>query len=166
MPRRPPTYCASPSCNRFSVKGSAYCEEHRAERQRAVGQLYDAERGTPAARGYNKAWHRIRGKKLKEQPLCELCRVAKADTVHHIKPLRQGGTHTLENLQSVCRGCHSVLHPEKGRSSARTGSTTRVGQDGAPGPRGGGGTLYSEGGGDQPVLQTNARGSKLAGGAK
>ena len=51
--------------------------------------------------------------KLNRQPLCEMClkckRYVKADIVDHIVEIKKGG-HPLDmdNLQSLCRSCHTV----------------------------------------------------------
>ena len=31
--------------------------------------------------------------------------------VHHMRPVSDGGTHHLNNLQTLCRKCHSWMHP-------------------------------------------------------
>ena len=36
------------------------------------------------------------------------------DSVHHILPLAEGGTHERSNLMSLCRSCHSKVHAERG----------------------------------------------------
>jgi 5-methylcytosine-specific restriction protein A len=33
--------------------------------------------------------------------------LTRAEEVHHIKPLAQGGTHDDENLMALCKPCHS-----------------------------------------------------------
>jgi 5-methylcytosine-specific restriction protein A len=32
--------------------------------------------------------------------------------VHHIKPLKSGGNHNFNNLQTLCRDCHYKIHTE------------------------------------------------------
>ena len=34
--------------------------------------------------------------------------------VHHVIPLSKGGTNDLDNLATLCRQCHSVIHPRMG----------------------------------------------------
>jgi 5-methylcytosine-specific restriction endonuclease McrA len=31
--------------------------------------------------------------------------------IHHVVALSEGGTNRLENLQTLCRGCHMSIHP-------------------------------------------------------
>lgn len=37
-----------------------------------------------------------------------------ATMVHHIRPLREGGTNDEENLMALCNACHSRLHARRG----------------------------------------------------
>lgn len=60
---------------------------------------------------YGRSWQRIRQQQLNRQPLCEACnargRIRAAQEVDHIVPLSDGGTNDAENLQSLCKSCHS-----------------------------------------------------------
>lgn len=65
------------------------------------------------SRGYDWNWRKIRAAVLRGEPLCRECRTVRgllvpAEHVDHIKPLSQGGTHDLENLQPLCHSCHSA----------------------------------------------------------
>ena len=74
----------------------------------------------------NKEWRRTRARKLRVNPLCELCesrgKVVAAHCVHHIVPIETA--HTLEemqdlafdwnNLQSLCDQCHADVHKQAG----------------------------------------------------
>ncbi len=51
----------------------------------------------------------ITKKYILKHPVCEFCG-KQAEEVHHIKPLVVGGTHEEENLISLCKHCHSVMH--------------------------------------------------------
>lgn len=60
---------------------------------------------------YDYSWQRLRKAKLARDPLCELrhqgCTLA-ATEVDHIVSIRRGGARLhWDNLQSVCRACHS-----------------------------------------------------------
>jgi len=48
---------------------------------------------------------------LKREPLCRDCKgrgtTTIAKEVHHITPLRLGGRNTYENLEPLCKSCHS-----------------------------------------------------------
>lgn len=96
--------CAQPGCTAI-VSGSAYCERHR------PAQV--DERESAAARGYDRRWRRLRRMYLAEHPLCEDPynvhgdRVETATEVDHVVPLRRGGTNDFNNLQALCKSCHS-----------------------------------------------------------
>lgn len=48
---------------------------------------------------------------LADQPLCRNCerqgRITAATEVDHIKRLKRGGSYEHENLQPLCKSCHS-----------------------------------------------------------
>jgi 5-methylcytosine-specific restriction protein A len=57
-----------------------------------------------------KDWRLLRRQKLMGSPLCEYCRLAKAEHVDHKKP-HKGNPDLFfdyDNLQSLCRSCHSM----------------------------------------------------------
>ena len=64
----------------------------------------------------DKRWKKLRGQKLRQNPLCERCecenRVKLADEVHHIVPLQENIDLAFDynNLQSVCLLCHKIIH--------------------------------------------------------
>lgn len=72
----------------------------------------DDNRGTAAARGYDRKWRAYRLGWLADSPFCVVCeaagRIVLADTVDHIRPHR--GDQTLfwdpSNHQSLCKRCH------------------------------------------------------------
>ena len=41
---------------------------------------------------------------------CQSCGRAGRLEVHHVKAMRDGGGHELENLRTLCRGCHIAIH--------------------------------------------------------
>ena len=76
--------------------------------------LIDDWRGSAAARGYDRAWRKLRLIKLKLDPLCWWCaregRIEAATVVDHIKPI---ATHPelrmiLDNLRSGCESHHNA----------------------------------------------------------
>ena len=86
---------------------------------RATGPLPPAarlqdRRGSRHERGYDCRWLKIRAGVLDAQPLCVPClrrnAVTVAEQVHHITPIREGGTHDPANLLPVCRACHGREH--------------------------------------------------------
>jgi 5-methylcytosine-specific restriction enzyme A len=102
MPRSASGPCRYPGCTALGTS-RGYCPTHAAARER--------ERGTPTQRGYTAGWRRIRARFLVMNPLCADCRergrYTVATEVHHLVPLRDGGTHEDGNLAALCKRCHS-----------------------------------------------------------
>jgi 5-methylcytosine-specific restriction protein A len=99
MPRKP---CAEPSCQKIVPLGTTRCAKHeQAKRMRD-------KRPSAARRGYGREWQQIRAAHLAAHPVCEEsgCRRL-AEEVHHIVPLRKGGTNDASNLMALCKHCHS-----------------------------------------------------------
>lgn len=92
MPRSLALPCKFPGCPNLN------CEVHKVKRE--------DNRPSSSRRGYNKRWQRIRAMYLRSNPICEDCGHS-ATEVHHIKPLREGGTNHWENLAPLCKKCHS-----------------------------------------------------------
>ena len=72
-------------------------------------------RGNSCQRGYDRKWRKLRRRKLAADPLCKHCLdrddiMQPANEVDHIVP-HQGQADPLfwawENLQSLCKPCHS-----------------------------------------------------------
>lgn len=86
---------------------------HRQRLNKLLPKTTD-DRPSSAKRGYDYRWTKIRKQFLESNPLCYCCkrnnRATPATLVHHIIPLRNGGTHNTTNLMSVCRFCHAKLH--------------------------------------------------------
>ena len=106
MPRKPKRPCSYPGCPKLT--DGRFCEEH----QKLENQRYEKYDRDPAAkRRYGRAWKRIRDRYMNAHPLCERCqrdgRLVKAEQVHHIKPLAEGGDHSENNLMSLCSSCHA-----------------------------------------------------------
>ena len=72
-----------------------------------------------AVRGYDRRWRRIRERLLDAAPLCASCEargdVVPAALVHHVRPIAEGGSHDLANLQPLCGPCHARAHAKGGR---------------------------------------------------
>ena len=72
-------------------------------------------RPTASKRGYGYHWQRLRRMVLARQPLCQdpfgthahHHELVPATEVDHITPLAAGGGNSLENLQGLCKSCHS-----------------------------------------------------------
>ena len=113
MPRKPKRPCSYPGCPKLT--DGRFCEEH----QRLENRRYEKYSRDPVAkRRYGRAWKRIRDRYMNAHPLCERCqrdgRLVKAEQVHHIKPLAEGGDHSENNLMSLCSSCHAKIHAERG----------------------------------------------------
>lgn len=123
MPYKAGRPCRGAGCNKIVYgKGKPYCE--------GCLPLYVKNdflrRGTPSERGYNSSWRKIREAALDRNPLCvdpfgthkEIGETVLADEVHHIKPLKVGGTNEDKNLAPLCKSCHSritALEIKRGR---------------------------------------------------
>ncbi len=114
MPKKPKKPCKWPGCPRLT--DGTYCVEHA----RLVVAKYNNEHRDPAInqRYQNDEWQTIRDSFIVAQPFCQLCRkygrLVKAEEVHHIKPLAEGGTNDFTNLISLCHRCHHRIHAERG----------------------------------------------------
>ena len=108
MPRRSPRGCLTPGCPNLAPSGQSYCPIHQAQQDKA----YDQARGSPAQRGYDARWRRIRAGHLRRHPNCVdpfgiHDTLMRATDVDHIIPRVEGGTDHEDNLQSLCHACHS-----------------------------------------------------------
>lgn len=108
MPQKTLKPCAYPGCP-FLIREGRYCPEHA----RRVDGEYDRGRGSSASRGYGSRWRRLRGLYLHTNPLCadpfgvHQGEPVPAEEVDHRVPKSRGGTDQWNNLQSLCKSCHS-----------------------------------------------------------
>jgi len=111
MPVKPKRPCRYPGCPGFAEEGEQYCEKHRKFMEKHYEHF---ARGYSADRRYGYKWKKIRDRYVKKHPLCEEClrhgRYVKAEQVHHIVPLSEGGSSEEYNLMSLCRSCHEKVH--------------------------------------------------------
>ena len=110
MPMRAPSACRRPGCP--GLVRSGVCSRCGPLRKQAQVE-HDARRGTPAERGYDARWHRLRLVFLADHPLCAMCaaqgHTTAATLVDHIQPIADGGARLdQENLQSLCVACHGA----------------------------------------------------------
>ena len=114
MPKRPQKPCKYPGCPKLT--DGTYCTEHA----HLMYQRYNKEQRDPEinARYQNDEWRQIREQYIVAFPFCQLCRkqgkLVKAEEVHHIRPLAEGGTNDFSNLISLCHRCHAKVHAERG----------------------------------------------------
>ena len=113
LPRKPKRPCSYPGCPRLT--DGRFCSEH----ERQENKRYEKYDRNPASkRRYGRAWKRIRDRYMNAHPLCERClkegKYVKAEQVHHIKPLAEGGNHNEENLMSLCTASHAKIHADRG----------------------------------------------------
>jgi len=105
MPRRLPSPCRYPGCRELTSAG--YCARHRA----LLYREQDSRRPPANERGYDWNWRKLRSLVLAREPLCRECarrgKIVAATEVDHIVPLSRGGTNELDNLQPLCKSCHS-----------------------------------------------------------
>ena len=103
MPTRPPRPCAHPGCPELTA--STWCARH--ERERPPRPRKPDTRPSAHRRGYGRRWERLRRLVLARDPICRICGQAPATEVDHIVPKRRGGPDSMENLQGLCKPCHS-----------------------------------------------------------
>lgn len=119
---RPLRPCAKVGCpvlvrppERYCIKHAGEVNAREAERQR----FYDEQNRDPKLVEFyhSQAWKALRQQVLaRDAYLCQPClrekRITRADTVHHIVPVREDWSRRLDptNLEAVCRECHSKLH--------------------------------------------------------
>jgi 5-methylcytosine-specific restriction protein A len=91
---------------------------------------YDRWRGSPASRGYDADWRRVRLEALeRDKHLCQDCLerevLTLATEVHHKIPIEIAPELRLEldNLRSLCKPCHSAITATRDSSFARKRST-------------------------------------------
>ena len=77
-------------------------------------RAYEKSRPSPAERGYDSTWRKLRLEFLKAHPLCDFChaggRVTPAAVVDHILTIEARPDLRLEwnNLRSLCVRCHNT----------------------------------------------------------
>ena len=119
MPYRSKKPCNQPGCSELVKAEFTYCENHREikkEKKRERDKKYNKEKRDPKLRKFYSSWkwRKCRDKYVKQNPLCEKCKengkTVEADEVDHIIPVkvRFDLRFDFENLQSLCKRCHSI----------------------------------------------------------
>ena len=99
---------------------------HRPQPQRRDRRLYDRDRGSASARGYDRAWQKLRKEHLDQHPLCADCleegRLVEATEVDHVEPIEKAPERRLDptNLRSQCKPHHSAKTARE-QAAARRG---------------------------------------------
>lgn len=98
MPYKSKRPCGQPGCRNLVEAGEGYCPKHKPVRNVDTSH-------------YDRRWQKIRAWYLRRRPLCADCQIAgrltPATEVHHIIPVRDGGSDAEENLLGLCKSCHS-----------------------------------------------------------
>lgn len=97
-----PNYpCRHRGCPQL-VSGGGYCQTH-AKDARSPDRRESAHR-----RGYGRRWKRLRDWMLSRRPFCAIPGCGRPATdLDHIVPRAEGGTDDPDNLQPLCKACHS-----------------------------------------------------------
>lgn len=78
-------------------------------------RLIDAARPSSHARGYDRAWAKLRARYLQQHPLCAACsehgKATPATVVHHLTRISHQRHQRLNpaNLQALCTTCHNRI---------------------------------------------------------
>lgn len=94
---------------------SPRCEARYAANFKQTRKLYDQERGSSNARGYDYEWQQYRKRILNENPLCDRCMARGTPEIarhlDHVVPVRDGDSRqwfmATENHQPLCTDCHT-----------------------------------------------------------
>lgn len=109
MPRKFKKPCSFPGCPNLTF--GEFCDKHKKEQRQKYNKY---ERSPDSNSKYGRRWREIREEYRSEHPLCEMClkagRYVPMDEVHHIIPVRAGGTNDKNNLMSLCHSCHQKIH--------------------------------------------------------
>lgn len=113
MPRKPKRPCSHRGCPELT--DSRFCDKHQKEENKRY-EKYD--RNPETRKLYGSQWRKIRQHHVRRNPFCQEClkngRYVPVEEVHHILPLSRGGTHSLDNLMSLCKSCHSKISVHDG----------------------------------------------------
>lgn len=105
--------CFVKNCFRLARPGEQFCEEHRKQFDRDYNKKQRLE-GKSRDYWSSSEWRKIRKIQLKKHPVCVICG-ERAEEVDHIISVRRGGNNSPDNLQSLCKTCHSRKTAKEGR---------------------------------------------------
>ena len=79
----------------------------------------------PLNRYKTQAWARTRRRILNRDGYrCRCCGRSGRFEVDHIRPIQDGGSHALANLQTLCRNCHFAKTRRENRRRRKQGAST------------------------------------------
>jgi 5-methylcytosine-specific restriction protein A len=98
MPYKSKRRCLKAGCPVLVEAGAGYCSEHKPKYKRDTSH-------------YDYRWRKISKLFLSRNPLCEECqkagRLTPATETHHKIAVSDGGSDCDDNLQALCKSCHS-----------------------------------------------------------
>jgi 5-methylcytosine-specific restriction endonuclease McrA len=88
------------------------------------------QRPSSSDRGYDRTWRKFAAHWLTQEPLCRMCKargyITPGVLVDHIVPLRAGGARlSRDNVQSLCRSCHTLKTNEDAKRWPMDGREAR-----------------------------------------
>ena len=102
MPMRPTAFCSAPGCSTRVRSGR--CDAH--------ARQLEQRRGSASARGYGRAWRKLREYTLTRDPLCHDCTsegfIALAEHLHHPHKISDGGAVLTSNTIPLCARHHNI----------------------------------------------------------
>lgn len=103
--------CKASGCIKIAADKGAYCSEHS---KASAGYLEqrDGYRQHYQTNDWHKKSKRIRDNQMHCQHCYDNGRLVKANLVHHIVSIRDGGTDDESNLIPLCRSCHDLVHKQ------------------------------------------------------
>lgn len=121
MPWQPKKPCRQPGCPELT--DGRYCDKHK---EQIKVPAWESTKTSSTARGYGHRWQKLRRAILMRDPICRACDTDLSVTVDHIMPKAQGGTDAMDNLQGLCRACHTAKTQKERQHGlkGRHGSTT------------------------------------------
>jgi len=97
--------CLEPGCPELVRGRDSRCPKHAGTRE----HVYDQQRGSPAARGYDARHRAFRAVVLARDRICKACGRERSTYADHIIPLKQGGAKLYpRNGQGMCSRCDQV----------------------------------------------------------
>ncbi len=127
MPLRSWKPCHHPGCKEL-IREENYCARHNQEHQAE----YEQKRDSAASRGYDAKWRRLRKMYLRAHPICtdpfkdHSKQLVVATEVDHVIPISDGGTDDWDNLQGLCKPCHSKKGAKDGHRWGRGKKISRA----------------------------------------